>query len=117
MASIGKEAGGTKRILFYAPDGKRKTIRLGKCTQRQAEAVCLRVERLVTAKLTGHSPDDETARWLAEIDDKLHSKLARAGLVDARKQGGESLKGFLTAYIDGRTDVFGTDSKQPLAGR
>ena len=105
MASIGKEAGGTKRILFYAPDGKRKTVRLGKCTQRQAEAVCLRVERLVTAKITGHSPDDETARWLAEIDDKLHSKLARAGLVDARKQGGESLRGFLTTYIDGRTDV------------
>ena len=105
MASIGKEAGGTKRILFYAPDGKRKTIRLGKCTQRQAEAVCLRVERLVTAMLTGHSPDDETARWLAEIDDKLHSKLAKAGLVESKKQGGESLKGFLTAYIDGRTDV------------
>ena len=105
MASIGKESGGTRRILFYAPDGKRKTIRLGKCSQRQAEAVCLRVERLVTAKITGHSPDDETARWLAEIDDKLHSKLSKAGLVDARNQGGESLKGFLTAYIDGRTDV------------
>lgn len=105
MASIGKEAGGTKRILFYAPDGKRKTVRLGKATQRQAEAVCLRVERLVTAKITGHSPDDETARWLAEIDDKLHSKLAKVGLIEPRQDGRSTLKGFLTEYIESRTDV------------
>lgn len=105
MASIGKEAGGTKRILFYAPDGKRKTIRLGKATQRQAEAVCLRVERLVTAKLTGHSPDDETARWLADIDDGLHQKLARAGLVDPIEPSSLTLGGFLDDYIASRTDV------------
>ena len=53
MASIGKDANGTKRILFYATDGKRKTIRLGKVTQRQAESVCLRVESLVAAKIGG----------------------------------------------------------------
>ncbi len=105
MASIGKEAGGTKRILFYAPDGKRKAIRLGKVTQRQAEAVCLKVEKLVSAKLTGHSPDDETSRWLSEIDDGLRQKLAKAGLVTDRDSGQMTLKGFLTAYIQSRTDV------------
>jgi integrase len=105
MASIGKEAGGTKRILFYAADGKRKTIRLGKATQRQAEAVCLRVEKLVTAKLTGHPPDDETTRWLNEIDDGLRQKLAKAGLITDRESGQRLLKGFLTGYIESRTDV------------
>ena len=105
MASIGKEAGGTKRILFYAPDGKRKTIRLGKCSQRQAEAVCLRVEKLVTAKITGHSPDDETARWLAEIDDNLRSKLERAGLVDQRYSTTITLRRLIDDYIAMRTDV------------
>ena len=30
MASISKDAGGKRRILFVASDGKRKTIRLGK---------------------------------------------------------------------------------------
>ena len=110
MASIGKEAGGTKRILFYAPDGKRKTIRLGKATQRQAEAVCLRVEKLITAKLTGHSPDDDTARWLNEVDDGLHHKLAKVGLIESRQDGRCELKAFLTDYIDGRTDVKGRTS-------
>ena len=105
MASIGKEAGGTRRILFYAPDGKRKTIRLGKATQRQAEAVCLRVEKLVTAKLTGHPPDDETSRWLSELDDGLRQKLAKVGLVSDRESGQMTLKAFLTDYIESRTDV------------
>ena len=102
MASIGKE-GSTKRILFYAPDGKRKTIRLGKCSQRQAEAVCLRVERLAAAKLTGHSPDDETSRWLAEIDEALHGKLAKAGLVVARTS--VTLDEFINGYIASRADL------------
>ena len=30
MASIGTDPGGLRRILFVAPDGERKTIRLGK---------------------------------------------------------------------------------------
>lgn len=105
MASIGKEAGGTKRILFYAPDSKRKTIRLGKCSQRQAEAVCLRIERLITAQITGHCPDDETTRWLGEIDEKLHNKLTRAGLVEQRNSSSNTLGKLIDDYIAMRTDV------------
>jgi integrase len=104
MASIGKEAGGTKRVLFYL-NGKRKTVRIGKATQRQAEAVCLRIERLVTAKITKHGPDDETARWVAEIDDTLHGKLARAGLVEPREAASLTLGDWLDQYIGNRTDV------------
>ena len=37
MASIGKDPGGRRRILFVAQNGKRRTIRLGKCSQKQAE--------------------------------------------------------------------------------
>ncbi len=36
MASIGNDAGGCKRILFYAEDGSRKTIRLGKLSKGDA---------------------------------------------------------------------------------
>ena len=41
MASIGKDPGGLRRILFAAPpDGKRKTLRLGKVVaRRRAERV------------------------------------------------------------------------------
>ena len=60
MASIASEKGGRRRILFVAPDGSRKTIRLGKVSQRIAEAVKVKVERLVSAVMAGHAPDDET---------------------------------------------------------
>lgn len=103
MASIGKDTNGRKRILFVAPDGKRKTVRLGKATQKQAEAVKLKIEKLVSAKITGQSPDDDVSRWVAGLDETLTEKLAKVGLVEQRAS--TSLKGFLDAYIDGRTDV------------
>jgi hypothetical protein len=65
MASIGNDPGGRRRILFVAPDGKRKTIRLGVATKRQAEAVKRHVENLATAAITHTSADPATSRWLA----------------------------------------------------
>ena len=46
MASIGNDPNGAKRILFMA-NGKRKTIRLGKATMRQALAFKVKVEALI----------------------------------------------------------------------
>ena len=47
MASIARDKNGRRRILFVAPDGKRPTIRLGKVSQRTAEAIKYRVEQLL----------------------------------------------------------------------
>ena len=55
MAIISKDDGGKRRILFVGPDKKRRTIRLGKVSQRAAEAVKFRIEQLLAAKLTGHA--------------------------------------------------------------
>ena len=46
MASIANDSGGRRRILFIAADGKRRTLRLGKATAKQAEAVKVRIEPL-----------------------------------------------------------------------
>lgn len=37
MASISRDPGGYRRVLFVAADGTRKTIRLGKVSQRLAD--------------------------------------------------------------------------------
>jgi hypothetical protein len=55
MASVANDPGGRRRILFVAPDGSRKTLRLGKVAQRAAEGVALRVEHLLQAKLIGEA--------------------------------------------------------------
>ena len=104
MASVINDPNGRKRIQFIAGDGSRKTIRLGKATVRQAEAVKVRVEQLVLAS-TGVAGvvDDETARWLTGLDEVAYDKFAAVGLVGQRERA--KLGAFLDAYIKGRHDV------------
>ncbi len=85
MASISKDPGGKKRILFVAPDGKRKVIRLGKMTLAQARNVKHKIESLVSSKGSGQSLDNETAAWVRDISDGLAGKLAKAGLIAERE--------------------------------
>ena len=49
-----------------------------------AQTVKCHVEELVSSKLRGTSIADETSKWLRDIGDDLHSKLAKLGLVTAR---------------------------------
>ncbi len=103
MASISKASNGRKTIQFTAADNKRRSIRLGKMSMRAVEAVKVRVEHLVTASITGAAPDDQTARWLAGLDARLHDKLASAGLATRRERA--TLGPFIDGYIESRGDV------------
>jgi len=103
MASITKEANGRRTVQFVAPDGKRKSIRLGKTAQRNAEKVKLHVEMIVAATIAGHAVDDETARWLAGLEQPMHDKLAAVGL--ATKRQAAELSSFIAAYVEERVDV------------
>ncbi len=114
MACVGKEPGGRKRILFVDSDGSRRTIRLGKASMGQAEAFKVKVESLMTAKLTGRM-DDEVARWLAGLGDKMYVKLVAVDLVEPRvkptpapepvPEPRRCLGEFLRRYVEGRTDI------------
>lgn len=87
MVTIGGDPNGRKRILFIAPGGKRKMLRLGKVPMRLAEAVKVRVERLVASIGAGLSPDDEAARWLQAVDVKMRERLEAVGLVESLTHG------------------------------
>jgi len=104
MASICKGPNGRKIVQFVDPDFKRKTLRLGKFSTKSAETVRARVEGIISAKLSNSSVDDDTARWLRDIPDGLAAKLAAVGLMAPRTTTTMTLKGFLDAYIAGRTD-------------
>ena len=107
MASIGKDKNGLRRLLFIAPDGKRRTIRLGKMPMRHVETIKAKVEQLVASLVSGCSWDNETARWVAELPDPLAGKLARAGLIPKGKNGTptETLGAFIDAYIESRANL------------
>jgi integrase len=86
-------------------DGRRRTLRLGKANQRAADAMKIRVETLLAAAASRTPLDNETATWLGSIDDKLHDRMARVGLVAGRKQRSRRLEEFLDQHIAERTDV------------
>ena len=103
MASITKDPNGHRRIQFKDGSGNRRAIRLGKVSQRFAEAVKLRVEQLNNANITSGPVDSDTAAWVAKLDDLLAKKLARVGLIPRRRSA--RLKEFLDDYIGKRVDV------------
>lgn len=106
MATIGTDPNKHRRILFVAKDGSRKTVRLGKASQRDAEQVCRHIEALAAATIHGQPVARETAVWVSGIGHKLHDRLARAGLVTARAAiEGTKLGPFIDAYIAGRVDA------------
>lgn len=105
MASIVNDPNGRRRVLFIAPDGKRKTLRLGKVSVKQAELVKLRVESLVSSLIVGHSPDDETSRWIASLDETMRDRLAAVGLAQPRAARSIALGAFIDRYLDGRPDL------------
>src|SRR5438309_594970 len=85
MASLSNDKGGRRRILFVGPGGKRKSIRLGVVPVKQAEAVKLKVEAILAAKLSGLPLDAESARWVGTVGDDLADKLAAVGLIPPRR--------------------------------
>jgi len=114
MASISNDPnnrrGGNsrKRILFMAPDGKRKCIRLGPVTRAAAEQFKSRLDTLLAELQTGIGPD--TAKWLAELPDELHSRLAAVGLVKSRSRQAMTLDAFLAEYFKAITVKPGTEA-------
>jgi len=113
MASLANDKNGRRRILFFDSDGRRKTLRLGKISKREADSVKTQVERLVHAKITRTAPPLETSHWLADIDGELAEKLTKFGLMERRQPARQSnpqpaaptLGPFIDGYIEGRSDV------------
>lgn len=84
MASVSRDANGTKRILFTDGNGERKAIRLGDVPVKTAETFRLRVEALNSALITSIPLDTDLAAWVNSLPDVTHTRLARAGLVQSR---------------------------------
>ena len=110
MASITIQRGsdgkpdGRRMIQFKHPDGKRRSLRLGKCSKKNAEIVRGHVEEIIQSLTTGEALEKHTADWLKRVGDDLHDRMSRAGLVKAREQA--TLKAFVDDYVaKKRTEV------------
>jgi hypothetical protein len=103
MASIGTDKRGNCYVQFEDRHQQRRTLRLGRISQREAMTARLRIEKLVTAQILDTAPDAETARWVADVGDKIAGKLAKLGLIESRQS--TTLGAFIASYRESRPDV------------
>ncbi|MFW6124602.1 MAG: hypothetical protein ACOC46_00530, partial [Pirellulales bacterium] len=114
MASLSKQPNGGWLIQFTVPNGdglgkKRGTIRTGKCAAKRARSIKGRIEDIVAARAGGYAMEQETADWLRKIDDTLHQRIAKTGLIQPREQRAAGTLGpFLDGFRTRRTDVKGS---------
>jgi len=96
---VSNQPNGRRAVQFIAGDGRRRSIRLGKVSREAAESVKLRVEQLLTCRITGHAMSRDLALWVRDLDDVLHGKLAAVGLVERRNTFslGEAIDAFKTS--------------------
>ena len=78
-------------------------MRLGKMPKKTAEAVKLKIERLVIASITKQPVDKETQQWVESLGSKMLNRLVGFGLVSACSTA--TLETFLSEYTELRTDV------------
>jgi len=115
MASLSKDGAGW-RIRFTDPTTrKRRTVRTGKCSKKNADTALNMVERLIQAKRLGTALDGQTAEWLKGIDDTLRARLAKVDLIDSFESAllGEFIDSFIAMrkkrgdVVDGTLKVWG----------
>lgn len=103
MASIVNRPNGRREIQFVSADGSRKTLRLGKCDQKTAQAIRTQIELLAAAQATGTGIPRQTAEWLKTIEGTLRDRIAATGLIEARQT--RQLGDFITQYLASRIDA------------
>ena len=106
MASVSRDPSGRLRIQFFGLDGKRRTLRLGKCSVKDAHVVRSRVEQLVCAQILGVTADVDTLRWVASLGEMIKNRMARCGLITGapmtKRVKRITLGEYLENYIDKR---------------
>ncbi len=112
MASITTRKNGSRFITFHDAAGNPRHITLGQVAKRYAEAFKVRVEDLAAAALHGHSPTDDTSRWLSSLEDRLYAKLAAVGLVPERQSA--TIGTLVERYIAERKDDLKPESTRKL---
>src|SRR5262245_16533423 len=103
MASIHRENRNGQayyRLQFYDKHNKRRSIRLGSIGKKDADAIRVKVEAMVSASVSRAPLDTPTSQWVAELGDDLAAKLANVELIERKQRA--TLSEFLTSYVEGR---------------
>ena len=107
MASVStNKRNKTRMILFVGRDGKRKRVRLGKVTKKQADWAKGYIEDLLACDLSGEAPSRATADWLARLSPVMRKRIEKTGLIEPQEQRERlTLSEWLARYMESRQDT------------
>lgn len=103
MASLFSDAKGNRTVQFVDKHKKRRSVRLGKMTLKEANGVKLKIESINSSLISGLPREPETDEWIKNLGKKLRAKLEAVGLIKPTRS--LSLGAFLDEYIASRTDL------------
>jgi len=93
-------------MFIHPTTNKRRILYLGHTPAKTCDTIKGHVEAIVAAMGACGALDLHTAKWLGDIKDDLHGKLARLGLVAPRVPAEDArLERFIDQYTAKRTDV------------
>ncbi len=104
MASLGYEGnnGERVRILFRNAAGRQQSLRLGKCSKRNALNHLAGFEHVFDAKRLGATIHPDGIRWLEHLDDRIYARVVRHKLTEPRTAAEVvTLGGMLAAFFAG----------------
>jgi hypothetical protein len=108
MASVSRNRKTGGVTFQFKLDGKRRTMRLGKASQRTVTTFKPHLEELLEARAFSRSVYNETSLWanrLLEKEPKLYQKLADLNLVPQRTARVQvTLGGHLAEFLRNQTD-------------
>jgi len=107
MASISYDKKTGRRVVrFVGDDGKRRSVRLGDVSKRQAETAKGYIEDIVACKATGSSPKGTTAEWLAGMPDAIRRRIESVGPIELQERREcPTVAAWVATYIESRKDV------------
>ena len=97
MASVDKDGGGW-RIRFVDQNKRRRSLRTGRMSKRNAEQIAMHIDRIVACRISGEPLPTSTTRWITDLSPVLRPKLERVELVQT--QDARSLSEFVSGYIE-----------------
>lgn len=99
MASLTTDKKTGLRRIQFSLDGKRRTLRLGRASKKDAQYILGKIEHLLHSRIAGSPPPEEVSRWLQGLTGSMHKRLSSCGLVGERTDRRLSWKEWLEDYI------------------
>lgn len=91
-----------RRIQFVDAHKIRRSIRLPGVSERDARALCDKIDELVSRQMTGAPLSAKLTEWLERLPDAMHDKLSSCELVEKRQRA--KLGEYIDRYIADRRE-------------